>query len=96
MALRIMIDHGISINRYCACSQPECPIRGNYVLCVQNHLEQKRHIPECIQNILRPVVKSLAGQVELSTTESRPTLQLWKEMGKDAFLKKSLGRHSKE
>jgi hypothetical protein len=91
-----MKDHGISINKHCPCSQMECPIRGNCVLCVQNHLEHKRHIPECIQNILRPCVQSLADQMELRTTESRPTSQFWKELDKEEFLKKSIDRHTNE
>ncbi len=61
-----MKDHDISINEHCPCSQSDCPIRGNCVLCVQNHLEHKRHIPECIQNLLRPAVQwgTFAGYVE--------------------------------
>jgi hypothetical protein len=91
-----MEDHGISINKHCPCSQLDCPIRGNCVLCVQNHLEHKRHIPECIQNILRPSVQSLADQMELKTTESRPTSQFWEELDKEEFLKKSIERHTNE
>jgi len=91
-----MKDHGISINKHCPCSQPDCPIKGNCVLCVQNHLEHKRHIPECIQNILRPSVQSIADQMELRTIESRPTSQFWKELDKEEFLKKSIDRHTNE
>jgi hypothetical protein len=90
-----MKDHGISTNKHCPCSQPGCPIRGNCVLCVQNHLEHKRHIPECIQNMLRPVVQSLADQMELETSDSRPTPAFWEQLDKDEFLKKSIERHRK-
>ena len=90
-----MKDHGISLNEHCPCSQPDCPIRGNCVLCVQNHLEHKRHIPECMQSLLRPAVQSLADQMELGTTDSRPTPEFWKEFDKDGLLKKSIERHRK-
>ncbi len=88
-----MKDYGVSINKHCPCSQSECPIRGNCVLCVQNHLEHKRHIPECIQNALRPAVKSLADQMELDTTDSRPSGEFWRQMDRDEFLRKSIDRH---
>ena len=91
-----MKDHGISINEYCPCSQSGCPIRGNCVLCVQNHLEHKRHIPECVQNMLRPAVQILADQMELGTSDSRPTPEFWKQLDKEKFLKKSIDRHSKQ
>lgn len=56
----IMMDHGISLNRNCPCTQKFCPIRGNCVLCAQNHLEHRRHIPECIQDMLRDTVRTFA------------------------------------
>ena len=90
-----MKDHGISINKKCSCTQPNCPIRGNCVLCVQNHLEDKRHVPECIQGILRPAVQSLADQMELGTRDSRPTPEAWSTFDKEGYLKKSLSRHEK-
>jgi hypothetical protein len=88
-----MKDHGISINKHCPCSQMECPIRGNCVLCVQNHLEHKRHIPECFQETLRHTVQALASQLELKTSESRPTPEFWKEFDGERFLQQSLDRH---
>ena len=90
-----MNDHGISLNKHCPCTQQGCPIRGNCVLCVQNHLEHKRHIPECIQNVLRPAVETLASQVELLTNDVRPTAAFWQDLDKNDFLRKSLGRHEK-
>ena len=87
-----MKDHGVSINKHCPCTQPDCPIKGNCVLCVLNHLEHKRHIPECMQNILRPVIQSLADQMELATSDSRPTPEFWGKLNKDEFLKKSIDR----
>jgi len=88
-----MKDHKISINKKCPCTQPECPILGNCVLCVQNHLEHRRHIPECIQNILRPAVQTLADQMELETTDSRPTPEFWKQLDKDTFLDRTIVKH---
>ena len=88
-----MKDHGISVNKHCPCTQSECPILGNCVLCVQNHLEHKRHIPECIQDLLRPAVQGLAQQMELKTAEGRPDQDYWKTLDKQKRLKDSLGRH---
>lgn len=88
-----MKDHRISVNKHCQCSQADCPIRGTCVLCIQNHLEHKRHIPECIQNMLRPVVQSLAGQMELGTSDSRPTPLFWEQPDKEEFFRKSIQRH---
>ena len=91
-----MKDHEISLNRHCPCTQPECPILGNCVLCIQNHLEHKRHIPECIQNILRPAVQELAGQMELKTQDGRPNPAFWEKVDRERSLKNSLEKHKKE
>ena len=88
-----MQDHDISLNRNCTCQQRHCPIRGNCVLCVQNHLEHKRHVPECIQDLLREVIRTLADKMELKTEDARPNDEFWKEMAKTDFLQKSLARH---
>jgi hemolysin-activating ACP:hemolysin acyltransferase len=92
-----MNDHGISLNQHCPCVQRECPILGNCVLCVQNHLENKKHIPECVQNILRPAVQALAKQMELRTEDSRPTPQYWAEFDEEKrsrLLQRSIARHT--
>ena len=91
-----MKDHGISINEQCPCSQLECPIRGNCVLCIGNHLEHKRHVPECIANMLRPAVQSLTDQVELGTSEARPTREFWEQLDKKDFVKKSIERQGRQ
>ena len=91
-----MKDHKISFNRHCPCTQIQCPIRGNCVLCVQNHLDHQRHLPECIQNLLRPAVQSLAQQVELQTEDGRPNESFWQTYDKDDLLKKSIKRHNPE
>lgn len=91
-----MKDHKISLNKLCPCSQAQCPIRGNCVLCVQNHLEHKRHVPECMQDLLRPAVQVLADQMELKTNDSRPTADLWVEFDSKSFLKKTLEKHKRK
>jgi len=88
-----MEDHKISINKRCPCTQSQCPIRGNCVLCMQNHLDHKRHIPECIQGQLRPAIESLAKQVELNISEARPEEDFWDNFDTGAFLKGSLDKH---
>jgi hypothetical protein len=91
-----MKDHEISLNKHCPCGQQECPIRGNCVLCIQNHLEHKRHIPECIQNLLRPTVQALTEQMELKTEDARPETSFWTNFDKNAFLRRSVDRHKEE
>jgi len=90
-----MKDRGLSVNRHCTCVQTYCPIRGNCVLCVQNHLEHKRHIPECMANLLRDDVRALAGKLELRTGEGRPDDAFWKKMARTDFVAKSIARHGK-
>ena len=91
-----MQDHRISINRGCPCQQVECPIRGNCVLCVQNHPVHKGHIPECFQNILRPIVQAFAQQVELVTNDIRHPNSFWDTFDKDGFLKNCIEQNLKE
>lgn len=90
---KVRKDYEVSLNEKCPCTQQGCPIQGNCVLCVQNHIEHKRHIPECIQNILRPAVESLTKQLELQTKDGRPKPSFWKKLDKKAFVKKSFDRH---
>ena len=88
-----MKDHGISINRHCPCQQEQCPILGNCVLCVQNHLTHKRHVPECIQELLRPAIQSLAKQMELKIEDDRHEPGYWDTVDKNDFVKRSMERH---
>ncbi|MCK5705291.1 MAG: hypothetical protein KAI29_29275 [Cyclobacteriaceae bacterium] len=88
-----MKNYGISINEKCPCIQQECPIRGNCVLCVQNHLTHKRHIPVCIQNMLRPAVKELADKMEFATSDARPDKTFWTNFDKENFIQESIGKH---
>jgi hypothetical protein len=88
-----MKDHGISINKKCPCTQKQCPIKGNCVLCVQNHLVHKKHIPECIQNLLRPAIEELTNKIELETSEARPDKNFWHKFNKEKFLEESKNKH---
>jgi hypothetical protein len=64
--------------RDCPCVQQACPVHGNCVVCVRNHRLHKRHIPECLQPVLRELVAGLAGKLELGVVEQRPTPKPWK------------------
>ncbi len=88
-----MKDRGISLNRHCPCIQVDCSILGNCVLCVQNHLEHERHVPECFQNMLRPAVANLNGLLELDTKEGRPKPGSRTKEHKKRILSESLARH---
>ena len=91
-----MNDHDVSINKHCPCTQAQCPIRGNCVLCVQNHLEHRRHVPECMEDILRPAIEFLTGLVELNATDARPSAKFWTEFDHEDFLEKTLDKHKKD
>jgi hypothetical protein len=88
-------DHKISINEHCPCTQPECPIRGNCVLCIQAHLDHQKHIPECMENLLRDKVKGLAEMMELTVADARPEPRFWTTFDRQGFLKECLEKHSK-
>ena len=90
-----MKDFAISVNKHCPCAQNECPILGNCVLCVQNHLVKKHHLPECMQNILRPSIEFLAKQVQYDTEDQRPTKEHWENYDKDGLIERSLNNHKK-
>lgn len=91
-----MTDHGIALNKNCPCRQKFCPIRGNCVLCVQNHLGHRRHIPECFQDMLRESIRALADKMELKTQDMRPDDAFWKKKAKSGFVRKSMARHRKK
>ncbi len=90
-----MKDYNISYNKNCPCTQKQCPIRGNCVLCIQNHLEHKRHIPECIQNLLRKDVENLSKMMELKTEDQRPNEEFWEKIDLESLVKSSLEKHKK-
>jgi len=88
-----MKDFDISLNKFCTCTQGGCPIRGNCVLCVQNHLDHKRHIPECIQNLIRPEIQKLSAMVEYQADDTRPEKDFWDTFDKEKFIEESTGKH---
>jgi len=88
-----MQDQGISLNKFCPCVQTQCKIRGNCVVCVQNHIVGKKHVPECMQDMLREPIKALAGMVELKTEEKRPTPVFWETFDAEKRLRESVARH---
>ena len=87
------MDHGVSYNAHCSCEQKECPIFGNCVLCMQNHLDQGDHLPECVQNMLRPEVIHLAQLLELKTSEKRPGPDQLKALDAAGLIARSIARH---
>lgn len=88
-----MKDHGVSLNEKCPCAQTHCPILGNCAICVQNHLEHRRHIPECFQDVLREKVRPLAELMEYKVEEGRPNDEYWKRQAETDFVQKSVARH---
>lgn len=66
-----------SIADDCPCVQRQCKIWGNCVACVRAHRTHQRHLPECLQPMLRGLVTTLAEKVELSVSENRPTPAFW-------------------
>jgi len=64
--------------RDCPCRQKLCPVRGNCVVCVRNHRRHRRHLPECLQPVLRDLVAELAGKLELGVTDRRPNPKFWR------------------
>ena len=91
-----MEDHGISLNKFCPCIQTKCRIRGNCVICVQNHVDRCNHVPECLQDMLRASIHDLAAKVELHTQEARPGDSFWETFDRDSRLNESVARHKEE
>ena len=88
-----MKDYKYSLNQKCSCSQKQCPIRGNCVLCVQNHVENRNHLPQCMQNMLRDNIETLSKMVEFGSSEKRPNENYWETYDKENFIKTSTERH---
>lgn len=88
-----MQDLKLSFNRHCNCVQKDCPIRGNCVLCIENHKASRGHIPECMQELLRDSVKHLCKMVEFTPVESRPKQEVFDNLDKPKFIADSLRRH---
>jgi hypothetical protein len=64
-----MTDREVLLNENCPCPKKECKIRGNCVLCVKSHLEHRKHVPVCMQDLLRPAVKPLTDLLEIKTED---------------------------
>jgi hypothetical protein len=88
-----MKDHGLSLNQKCPCIQERCALRGNCVLCVQNHVERGSHVPECMQDMLRDKIESLARLTELRTAEGRPKPEHWDGVDPQEQIRGSIARH---
>ena len=88
-----MVDHGISMNKHCPCKQVHCPILGNCVLCVQNHLDHRGHVPECIQDLLRPNIEPLARMMELKVADGRPEPESLKKLAETDCVARAIARH---
>lgn len=63
----------------CPCVQEPCPLRGDCIACVRAHRTHQRHLPECLQPIMRKLVEDLAEKVEYKVVDSRPTPDYWKK-----------------
>ena len=74
--------------RDCPCRQKLCPVRGNCAVCVRNHRRHRRHLPECLQPVLRGLVAELAGKLELGVTDRRPDPKFWRSRKGVALLRK--------
>lgn len=61
----------------CPCTQTQCEWHGNCFECVMIHRTKKRHLPECLQPIIRERIKELAKTAELGMTDERPTNIHW-------------------
>ncbi len=77
-----MKDQPVCLAEDCPCIQLECPIRGNCVACVRHHRAHQRHLPECLQPVLREIITSLAKQVEFDVVDTRPTPDFWEQRAK--------------
>jgi hypothetical protein len=91
-----MEDYKYSLNHKCQCTQKECPILGNCVLCVQNHVEKGNHLPECMQNMVRVNIEALAGMVEFKCDDKRPQKSFWETYDKEELIKTSTERHKRK
>ena len=88
-----MEDYKVSFNKKCPCPQKRCPIRGNCVLCVQNHIDHKVHIPKCMQNLIKKDIQSLCKRVELETEPAKLPEGFWENFDSDAAVKQTLAKH---
>jgi len=59
----------------CPCLNVKCKIYGNCVECVRIHRINKNHLPECMGDIVRDLIKDLAGKVEFGVVDKRPVVK---------------------
>jgi hypothetical protein len=63
----------------CPCVQLACPIHGDCVACIRGHREHKRHLPECMQDVIREQIAALAKKVEFGVVDERRTPKDWEQ-----------------
>jgi hypothetical protein len=56
----------------CQCSQTKCEWHGKCFECVMIHRVKKKHLPECLQPILKDIISNLAKTIEMETVDNRP------------------------
>jgi hypothetical protein len=56
----------------CPCTTLKCKLHGNCVECVRVHRQNQNHLPECMQSMLRGLVKEIAEKVEFSVVDELP------------------------
>jgi hypothetical protein len=66
-------------NPDCPCIRTECEMFGMCVECIQGHMRHRKHLPECMQDIVRGKIRELAGLVEFSVNDERPALKKKKQ-----------------
>lgn len=65
-------------NLKCACPNTYCEWHGNCKECVAQHRYFGKHVPTCLQPILKSKIESLAETAELYTNEKgRSTAEHW-------------------
>lgn len=60
----------------CTCVNLICPWHGKCFECVMIHRVQGRHVPECLQHILRGKIAELARTAELEVLEGKPSKEM--------------------
>jgi len=63
-------------HRRCPRDNVRCEWHGKSFECVMIHRVIGKHVPQCLQPILRGMIKNLARVAELDTTEARPSQEL--------------------
>ena len=58
--------------RRCPCANVRCEWHGRCFECVLIHRVKRKHVPQCLQPILRDRIEDLARTAELGVIEARP------------------------